>query len=49
MTVSLDISIQILQTMERRFEAEAREVIKTMIQNQEFDQRELFGDPEKDL
>ena len=49
MTVSLDIAVQILQAMERRFGAEAREVVKTMIQNQEFDQRELFSDPEKDL
>jgi hypothetical protein len=49
MMVSLDLAVEILHAMEKRFGSEAREVIREMAIQQEFDIREKTGSPEKDL
>jgi hypothetical protein len=49
MMVSLDLAVEILHAMEKRFGSEAREVIWEMASQQEFDIREKTGSPEKDL
>jgi hypothetical protein len=49
MMVSLDLAVEILHAMEKRFGSEAREVIQDMASQQEFDIREEIGSPEKDL
>ena len=49
MMVYAEICVQLLHAMEEHFGGEAREVVRKMIQNQKFEQRERFGDPRKDL
>ena len=49
MTVCLDLAVDLLRAMEQRFGAEAREVIREMAGDQEFDIREDVGEPAADL
>ena len=49
MEVSLDLAVDVLHAMERRFGAEAREVIRDMAKEQEFPARGEVGEPEEDL
>jgi hypothetical protein len=49
MTVSLDLAVQLLHAMEKRFGPEAREVLQQMVKNQEFPPEEEIGNPEEDL
>ncbi len=49
MAVSLGLAVDLLHAMEQRFGAEAREVIREMAQNQEFEVNEEMGEPEADL
>ena len=49
MMVSLDLAVELLHAMERRFGPEAREVIRDMAKEQEFESRDVVGEPEADL
>jgi len=49
MAVCLDLAVELLGAMERRFGAEAREVIREMARDQEFDTREEVQEPAADL
>ncbi len=49
MTVSLDLTVQLLNAMEKRFGPEAREVVQQMAKEQEFPPEEEIGNPEEDL
>ena len=49
MTVSLDLAVQLLNAMEKRFGSEAREVVHQMANEQEFPPEEEIGNPEDDL
>jgi hypothetical protein len=49
MTVCLDLAVDLLRAMEQRFGPEAREVIREMADDQDFDSREDVGEPEADL
>jgi hypothetical protein len=49
MTVSLELAVQLLHAMEKRFGPEARLVVKQMALEQEFPPEEEFGDPADDL
>jgi hypothetical protein len=49
MMVSLDLAVDVLHAMEARFGPEARDVIRDMARQQEFDPRDEMGEPEADL
>ena len=49
MMVSLDLAVEVLHAMERRFGPEARDVIREMAKQQEFPARDEAGEPEADL
>ncbi len=49
MTVCLDLAVDLLRAMEQRFGPDAREVIREMADNQDFDIREEVEEPEADL
>ena len=49
MTVCLDLAVDLLRAMERRFGPEAREVFREMADDQDFDIRAEVGEPEADL
>ena len=49
MMVSLDLAVEVLHAMERRFGPEARDVIRDMAKQQEFPVRDEVGEPEADL
>jgi hypothetical protein len=49
MMVTAEIAVDLLHAMEARFGHEAREVMRSMIQKQEFEPRQEVGDPEADL
>jgi hypothetical protein len=49
MMVSLDLAVDVLHAMEKRFGPEAREVIRDMAKHQEFPARDEVGEPEADL
>jgi len=49
MTVMADIAVELLRSMEREFGSRAREVVREMINHQEFDARQDAGKPEADL
>jgi len=49
MAVSLELAVDILHAMEKRFGAEAREVIHEMARDQEFETRAETEEPEADL
>ena len=49
MTVLAEISVQLLQAMEKRFGAQARNVVREMMVNQQFPPRRSVGDSETDL
>jgi len=49
MMVSLDLAVDVLHAMESRFGPEAREVIREMAEEEEFEAREDVGDPDEDL
>ncbi len=49
MMVSLDLAVEVLHAMEGRFGPEAREVIRDLAKEQEFEPRMELGEPEADL
>ena len=49
MMVSLDLAVEVLHAMEARFGPEARQVIRDMARQQEFEARDEAGEPEADL
>jgi len=49
MTVSLDLAVQLLNAMEKRFGPEVREVIQQMAKEQDFPPEDEFGLPNEDL
>jgi hypothetical protein len=49
MTVSLDLAVQLLNAMEKRFGPDAREVVQQMAKEQEFPPEEEVGNPKQDL
>jgi hypothetical protein len=49
MTVMADIAVELLHAMEKRFGPQAREVLRELIHQQEFDARQTTGNPETDL
>jgi hypothetical protein len=49
MTVSLDLAVEVLHAMEKRFGPEARDVIRDMAKQQEFPTRNEVRGPEADL
>ncbi|MFH1151062.1 MAG: L-2-amino-thiazoline-4-carboxylic acid hydrolase [Actinomycetota bacterium] len=49
MMVSLDLAVEVLHAMEARFGPEARDVIRDMAKQQEFEARDEVGEPEADL
>jgi hypothetical protein len=49
MTVSLDLAVELLRAMEKRFGPEAREVVQQMAKEQEFPPEDEFGLPNEDL
>lgn len=49
MTVMADIAVELLHTMEKTFGPRAREVVREMINHQEFEARKNVGKPEADL
>ena len=49
MTVMADIAVELLHAMEKEFGPKAREVVREMINHQEFEARQNAGIPETDL
>ena len=49
MTVMADIAVELLRAMEREFGSRAREVVREMVNHQEFESRQDAGKPETDL
>ena len=49
MTVSLDLAVQLLTAMEKRFGSEVREVVQQMAKEQDFPPEDEIGNPEEDL
>jgi hypothetical protein len=49
MAVSLDLAVELLHAMEERFGPDAREVVREMARQQEFEPRPGAGDPQRDL
>lgn len=49
MTVCRELAVDLLREMERRFGAEAREVMREMAGTQELETSEQVGEPEADL
>ncbi|MCX6083461.1 MAG: L-2-amino-thiazoline-4-carboxylic acid hydrolase [Caldiserica bacterium] len=49
MMVMADVAVELLHAMEREFGSEAREVVREMINHQEFESRQDAGKPETDL
>jgi hypothetical protein len=49
MTVMADIAVELLRAMENEFGSKAREVVREMINHQEFEARQGAGKPETDL
>jgi hypothetical protein len=49
MTVALDLTVQVLNAMDKRFGPDVREVVQQMAKEQEFPPEEEIGNPEEDL
>ena len=49
MAVSLDLAVEVLHAMETRFGPEARQVIRDMARQQDFEPRNAVGEPGADL